>query len=136
MAASSGENFGKLVLRFTVGGIILFHGIYKLQHGIGWMEGPLSNWHLPLWLGYAVYLAEVVAPLMLFLGWMTRLAALFIMADMLFAICMVVHDNIFKVKGSGAWGIETEAFLLLSSLALVFLGGGRFAIASGKSRWQ
>jgi putative oxidoreductase len=29
-------DLGKLIVRLTLGGLLLFHGIAKLFHGVGW----------------------------------------------------------------------------------------------------
>ena len=37
------DDLGKLLLRITLGVIVLFHGIYKLRHGVAWIEQPLAE---------------------------------------------------------------------------------------------
>ena len=69
---------GKLILRLAVGLLMAFHGLSKLRHGVAWMAGPLSAHHLPAFLAYGVYVAEVVVPILLILGIFTRPAALVI----------------------------------------------------------
>ena len=41
------DNIGKLILRVMLGSLMLFHGVDKLQHGIGLLKG---------WLLHRVYL--------------------------------------------------------------------------------
>jgi len=131
------DDFGKLILRFTVGGIMLFHGIWKLMHGIGWLPPVLHMHGLPGFLAYGVFIAEVLAPLLLFAGWMTRFAALTIVVDMLMALLLVLRNDIFTVKpGGGGWGIEIEAFFLLGALALFFTGSGKYSVTGGKGSWD
>jgi putative oxidoreductase len=127
------DDLGKLFLRIAVAVIILFHGWFKLMHGIAWIQGMLGRMGF---LAYAVYLAELVAPLMILVGFRTRFAALLLAVDMLVAILMVLHGAIFTVKEmGGGWAIETEAMLLIGSLALIFTGAGKFAISSSV-RWD
>lgn len=38
---------GLLVLRLTVGGLMLFHGIHKLTAGVGFIGGMLAQMGLP-----------------------------------------------------------------------------------------
>jgi putative oxidoreductase len=131
------DDVGKLVLRVTVGGIMLFHGVWKLAHGIGWLIPILQMHGLPGFLAYGVFISEVLAPLLLFSGWLTRLASLTIVIDMLVAILLVLHRDILAVKpGGGGWGIELEAFFLFSALALTFTGGGKFGVTGGKGKWD
>jgi len=70
------EDVGLFLLRLALGGILLFHGIFKLTHGVEWIKEPLGALGLPGFLAYGTYVAEVVAPLLLMLGLWARIAAL------------------------------------------------------------
>ena len=131
------DDVGKLILRVAVGGIMLFHGVWKLAHGIGWLPPILQMHGLPGFFAYGVFVAEVLAPFLLISGWLTRLASVTIVVDMLTAILLVLHNDIFTVKpGGGGWGIELEAFFLLGALALFFTGGGKYGVTHGKGVWD
>jgi putative oxidoreductase len=136
-SALKSDNLGKLLLRFAVGGLMLFHGFSKVVHGIGFIEGLLAVRGWPSYIAYGVYLAEIVAPILILLGWRTRIAALFVAFDMVMAIWLVHSAGIFAVKGGGgAWGIELEAFYLLGALALFFIGGGQYSVSKGSNAWD
>jgi putative oxidoreductase len=131
------DDLGKLILRLTVALLMVFHGIGKLKSGIGWMAGMLASHHIPAFVGYGVYVAEVVAPILLILGILTRPAALVIAFDMFMAITLVVGAKTFRPSPqSGGLGGELELFYLLASLAIFFLGSGRYAISKGNGRWD
>jgi len=131
------DDLGKLLLRLTVALLIGFHGIGKLKSGIGWMAGMLASHHIPAFVGYGVYVAEVVAPILLILGILTRPAALVIAFDMFMAITLVVGAKTFRPSPqSGGLGGELELFFLLASLAIFFLGSGRYAVSKGHGRWD
>jgi len=66
---------GLLVLRLGLGALMLFHGIYKLTHGIAWIAGPLGRVGLPPWVAYGVYVGEILAPVLVILGLWARPAA-------------------------------------------------------------
>lgn len=119
---------GLLVLRVALAVILLFHGAYKLSHGIDWMQEPLARFHLPLAAGYGAYVAELVAPVMLIAGAWTRIAAVIIMGDMLMAFVLVLAPQFAVIKQGGAWGVEVEMMILLSALALFLAGGGKYGI--------
>ncbi len=111
---------------------MLFHGISKLTHGIGFIEGLLAARGWPGFIAYGVYLGEILAPLLIIVGWKTRLAALVVAIDMIAAIWLAHASNIFMVKeAGGAYAIEIEVFYLLSSLALFFMGGGQYSVSKG-----
>jgi putative oxidoreductase len=120
---------GLLVLRLGLGALMLFHGIYKVTHGIAWIAGPLGKHGLPSWLMYGVYVAEVIAPVMLIFGLWTRLAALIIAFDMVMAIYLARIGDIGKVNPmGGAYALEVEVLYLTMALALAFAGGGRYGL--------
>ena len=120
---------GLLVLRWALAAVVLFHGVFKLTHGVGWMREPLAAFGLPVFVAYGAYLAELVAPVLLIVGAWTRLAALVIAFDMAMAIVLVLRHQMFAVKPSGGgWGIELEALILFAAVTLVFTGAGRYAI--------
>jgi len=125
---------GRLVLRLAVATIVLFHGVFKLTHGVAWMAGPLGAFGLPAFLAYGTYIAELIAPVLLIVGYKVRLAALIIAFDMFMAIVLVLRGQIFKIReGGGGWGIELEALILLSAVAVFFLGAGRYGIGGSKN---
>ena len=131
------DNFGKLILRLTVAILLGFHGVSKLKDGIGWMAGSLRAHHLPMFVGYGVYLAEVIAPILLIIGILTRPAALVIAFDMVMALVLVVQDRAFQIQAQGgALGAELQFLYLFSALAIAFLGSGRFALSKGQGRWD
>jgi putative oxidoreductase len=131
------DDWGKLVLRLTVAGLMLFHGIFKVQNGIDWMAGPLGAAGLPAFVGYGVYVAEIVAPILIILGKFSRLAGLIIAFDMLMAIFLVLRPRMFTIsERGGGLAIELELFFLLGGLAIALLGSGRFAVSGGRGRWD
>ena len=127
------EDLGKLVLRIALGVILLFHGVFKLRHGVAWIEQPLAAVGLPGFLAYGTYVAEVLAPILLLLGYKARLAALAIVFDMLMAMVLVLRPALFTIKerGGGGWSVELEALILLSALAVFLLGSGRYRLGRG-----
>jgi putative oxidoreductase len=127
------EDLGKLVLRLTLAAVVLFHGIFKLTHGVEWIKQPLASHGLPGFLAYGTYVAEVLAPLLLIIGWKARLAALTIVFDMLMAMFLVLRPQLFAIKerGGGGWGVELEAMLLLTALTIFLIGSGRYRLGRG-----
>ena len=123
------EDVGLLLLRLALGGILLFHGIFKLTHGVEWIKQPLGTLGLPGFLAYGTYVAEVVAPLLLMLGLWARIAALVVAFDMLMAIALVLRPRIFTINEmGGGWAIELEALILVVALALCLTGPGRLVV--------
>ena len=122
------ENIGKLILRIMLGGLMLFHGVNKLQHGIGFIKGLVAAQGLPEVLAYGVYVGELLAPVLLILGWRSRIWAGLIAVNMLVVIYLTQLGAFLKLGAHGSWAVELQMFYLLSALAIAFLGSGKFAL--------
>ena len=123
------ENIGKLILRVMVGSLMLFHGLSKLQHGIAFIKGLVVAQGMPEFLAYGVYVGEVLAPVLLILGFRSRLWAGVIAVNMLVVVYLTQMGAFLKLGAHGAWAVELQMFYLFSSLAIVFLGSGKFAVS-------
>lgn len=122
------ESTGKLILRVTLGGLILFHGISKLINGIDGLDGMLTAAGLPVWFKYGVYLGEVVAPLALITGYYARIGAWLVAVNMLFAIGLAHWNELFMLEAqSGGLVNEKQYMFLFSAIALALIGPGRYA---------
>jgi putative oxidoreductase len=126
------EDIGKLILRLTTAGLILFHGTSKIIHGIPMIEGAVTAFHLPAFIAYGVYIGEVVAPLFIIAGLWTRIASLVVVFNMIMAILLAAYRNAFVIQRTGAWGLETEMFYLLTALVIFFIGAGKYSVTQGK----
>ncbi len=122
------EDTGKLILRITLGALILTHGIGKLTHGIDWIGGALVENGLPAFFRYGVYAGELLAPALLIAGWYARVGAWLIAVNMLFALGLSHWNELFVVTQSGGLAIEKQYMYLLSAVALALIGPGRYAI--------
>jgi len=133
-AATSRHDVGLLLLRLGLGMVLLFHGAFKLTHGVGWIEDILTGLGLPAALAYGTYVAELLAPVLVILGVRARLAALVIAVDMGAAIALVLRPRIFSInQGGGGWGIELEALILVAALALSLTGPGGIRVGTRAS---
>ncbi|WP_114191488.1 DoxX family protein [Edaphovirga cremea] len=128
--ALDNNDLGKLILRITVGGLILFHGWHKLIGGIGGIQGMLAEHGVPAFFGYGVLIGEVVAPVLIVLGILTRPAALVLAATMFVAWLMAGLGKTFLLTSVGAWAIEDLAFFFLAAVAVALLGSGRFSVCT------
>jgi len=125
---STNSDLGRLLLRVTLGVCILFHGIAKIQGGVDGIAQGLTALGLPGFIAYGVYLGEIVGPLLLIVGWFSRLGAGLIAINMVFAIAIAHRADVFKISEHGGWAIELQAIYLMAAIALVLMGAGRFAI--------
>lgn len=125
------EDVGKLLLRVMLGVLILLHGIAKLQHGVDPVVGIVTQAGLPAFVAYGVYIGEVLAPLLVIVGFYSRIGAALIAVNMLFAIALVHAGEVLMLNAqSGGWQIETQALFLFAAIAVALIGPGRFSINS------
>lgn len=124
------DDVGKLIVRLMVSVLILFHGVHKVLNpgSIGFIENMLAGAGLPGFIAYGVYLGEVVGPIMILLGVLSRIGGVLVVINMLFAIGLVRLGAFVTLTSNGAWAIQLDLFFLLSALAVVFLGSGRYAL--------
>jgi putative oxidoreductase len=123
------QDLGKLVLRLMLGLTMLLHGVAKITHGVAGIEGMLQAHGLPAVLAYGAYIGEVVAPVLLIAGFQTRLAAILVAVNMLFAIFLAHAGQILQLNPqSGGWAIETQGLFLFTAIAIALLGAGRYSI--------
>jgi putative oxidoreductase len=127
---------GKLVMRLTLGGLIIFHGVAKLRSGVREIAGMLGSSGLPEMLAYLVYVGEVVAPLLIIIGLWTRPAALIVAINMLVAIVLVHPEQIGDFDSSGGLALELQAFYLFTAIAVALLGAGRFSVGGSAGRFN
>ena len=119
------DDLGKLLLRLTLGGLLILHGIAKLIKGPAAINGMVAAAGFPEQLGYLVYLGEFVAPLLLIVGVFTRPAALVIAINMVVAVLLAHTKQLFTLNpASGGLALELQAFFLFIAVAIVLLGAG------------
>lgn len=133
---NSSEDAGKLVLRVVLGLLLLVHGVFKLKHGVSWMEGLLANHGLPAFLAYGSYIGEVLAPVLLILGLYTRVAGLVVVGLMTTAVLLVHTGEFAMINKSGGWQLELQAFFFFNAVAVIFLGAGRYSVGGVNGRWN
>jgi putative oxidoreductase len=113
-----------LVLRLSLGVLMMYHGYQKLMH-FSEMQQKFMNF---LGMGPTMSLAllifaEFFCSMFLILGLFTRLAAI----PLIIATCVMV----FKAHGGDVFGDgETAALYLSGYLVLLFVGPGRVSVDS------
>ncbi|MBA1279386.1 MULTISPECIES: DoxX family protein [Pseudomonadaceae] len=130
------EDIGKLVLRVSVGVLILLHGISKLQNGIGGIEGMLESHGLPTLLAYGVYLGEVVGPVLVIIGLFTRVGAVLMVGNMAVAFTLAHMQELFSLGQMGGWALELQGMFLFGSIAIALLGAGRYSAGGNNGRFN
>lgn len=124
-----------LLLRVSLGAMMLLHGISKLNHGVDGIGNMLSEKGIPSFIAYGVLIGEVVAPLLMIAGYRTKLASIVFAFTMLVAVLLAHSDDIFALSKHGSWAIELQALYFFGAVALILTGGGKYAVSS-KNKWD
>ena len=127
-AYSMSDSSGKLLLRLMLGVFMLFHGYAKITKGVSGIEASLTGIGLPAWVAYGVYIGEVLAPLLIIVGYYARVGGAIIAINMIFAIALSHSRQLLDLGRSGGWALELQGFFLLTGLVILLIGPGRFAI--------
>jgi putative oxidoreductase len=120
---------GLLFFRIGIAGLMLFHGIAKINSGIDFLVDQMGVF------AYAVYIGEVIAPILILLGWRTRLASLVLAINCIVAIGFAHSNEIFSLNDHGAYANELITLYLLGAIGLFFTGAGNYAI-SKTNKWD
>jgi len=117
---------GYRLLTWTVAGLMLFHGVSKLMGGVGGIPGMLSGIGVPGFLGYAVYLGEVVGPLLVLSGYFVVPGALLMAINMVVAVALAHVPQLLTINSkTGGYALELQAFFFLGSIAIALLAPRR-----------
>tara|TARA_B100000768_G_scaffold79928_1_gene76007 strand:- start:15 stop:386 length:372 start_codon:yes stop_codon:yes gene_type:complete len=119
---TSTYHIGLFLLRFTFSAMMLFHGIPKLLNLI---QGTLMNSD-PISIGVLattilVVIAEAICPLLIIIGYKTRLASI--------PVIITMGVAAFIVHGADPIGMKEKALLFLFAfLAIALLGPGKHSV--------
>lgn len=130
------DDLGKLILRVALGVLILFHGVAKLLHGVDGIVQSVAALGVPGAFGYAVYLGEVVAPLLLIIGLWARLGGLLVAINMTVAVLLVHTSQFFSLGPDTGWALQLQGMYFCAALGVLFLGAGRFSVGGARGFWN
>lgn len=138
------QSWASLILRVTLGLVILPHGAQKL---LGWFGGNgfdgtmgffTNVMHLPWLVAFLVIIGESLGSLGLVAGLFTRFTAASFVVIMLGAIATVHWPQGFFMNWFGQQqgeGFEYHLLVIGMSAALVLTGGGAWSLDRVLARW-
>jgi putative oxidoreductase len=127
------EDFGKLLLRLGLGGLLLFHGVFKLLNGLAPIKVMLGNHNISDAVAYGVYLGELVGPILIIVGLFSRIGGLLIAFNMIGAVLLVHTASLTALTPeTGGYALELQALYLIGGLVVALLGAGRFSLGGGR----
>ena len=110
------DDAGKLLLRLTIGILLLMHGLFKLANGIESITALVQAQGWPAWIAFGVFIGEIIAPSLLIIGVLTRAGALVIVFNMGLAIYLAHASQILTLTKTGGWALELQALFLMGAL--------------------
>lgn len=133
---NTSDDFAVTVLRLVMGVVFFAHGAQKLLgwfggYGFSGTMGFFAQMGIPAFFGYLAIAAEFLGGLGLIVGFLTRIAALGIICNMVVAIAMVHHSNgLFMNWAGNQKGEGYEFHLLAIALAalIVIKGAGALSV--------
>jgi putative oxidoreductase len=125
------EDLGKLILRIFCGGLMIFHGIHKINHGHDFIKKMLTNSGMPEFMWIGIPFSEILAPVLIIVGIFTRLSALLISFTMLMAMYLVRGWTAFQLNPDLGY-INAELELLYFSMGIVIflIGSGKYSLSN------
>lgn len=120
---------GLLLLRITIGILLLSHGLIKITNGLEGIVNMLSTKGIPAFVAWGVYIGEIVAPVALVIGFRARLASAVIFINMLVVFFIARPHDILALNDMGLWKMELAAFYLFGSIVLFLTGAGKYAVS-------
>jgi putative oxidoreductase len=100
------------------------------MNGIGGVKYLLAQSGMPQFLAYGVYVGEIIAPVLIILGFYSRISAILVAFTMLVATVAAHAHELFKFTEYGGLVIELNALYLFAALAVALIGPGKFKLGS------
>lgn len=122
-------DIAKLLLRVSVGALMLMHGIHKVIHGIGGIKSMTTSAGLPEFMAYGVYVGELIMPIFIILGLYARVAAAILGFNMFVAI-FLAYGFSFSLSKHGGLAMETPLLFFIMAILIVLFGSGKYAVNS------
>lgn len=122
------NDIAKLLLRLSVGIMVLFHGFDKIINGISGVKHLVTSAGLPQFLAYGVYVGEIVMPILIILGAYVRVASGVVALNMVFAIFLAYGGGLFSLGKHGAPVFELPFLYLVATLVIYVVGSGKYAL--------
>jgi len=130
------DDLSLFILRLVLGVVFFAHGAQKM---LGWFGGFgfhgtmgfFAHLGIPAPIAFLVFCAEFFGGLGLIVGFLTRIAALGIGADMIGAVLMIHSRNGFFMNWMGnqkGEGFEYHLLVVAIAAALLLRGAGKFSV--------
>jgi putative oxidoreductase len=125
------DDVAMLILRVLLGIVFIPHGLQKLLGFSGVMQMFTTQLGIPALFAFLAIMTEILGPVALITGFLTRVAALAIGVEMVVAVLMLHLKNGFFMNWFGnqkGEGFEYHILVVAIAVALLIRGGGKWSI--------
>lgn len=129
------QHIGLLLLRISIAFTMLIYGISKLNFGIEYINSLLEQYGLPTFLGYGVFVGEIIAPILIIIGFRTKLAGLVLAINCFVAILMDRLPDVLSLNEHGGWAIGLIFIYMMFGVVIFYAGAGKYALSTNK-KWD
>ena len=129
------QQTGLLLLRVSIAFTMLIYGISKLTFGIDYIKDLVSQYGLPTLISYGVFIGEIIAPILIIIGFRTKLAGLVFAVNCFVAILMDRLPDVLSLNEHGGWAIGLIFIYMMFGIALFFTGAGMYALSTN-NKWD
>ena len=122
-------DLGLLFLRLGLGICLCVHGFGKILHGVGGVKSILVGAGLPGFLAYFAYFSEVLAPIMIAVGFYSRVGGVLVFGSSLVILYSFYGlSNLLDITNVNGFKAELIYLYIAMSLCVISSGSGRYAI--------
>lgn len=132
---NTNQHIGILILRVSIAFTMLIYGITKLIIGIDYISDLMAQFGLPSFLSYGVFIGEIIAPILIIIGYRTKLAGLILALNCLIATLMSQLPNLLKLNAFGGWEVGLLFIYTFFGISLFFTGAGKYSMST-KNNWD
>lgn len=129
------QQTGLLLLRVSIAFTMLIYGISKLTFGIDYIKDLVNQYGLPTFISYGVFIGEILAPILIIIGFRTKLAGLVFAVNCFMAIIMDRLPDVLSLNEHGGWAIGLIFIYMMFGVALFFTGAGKYALST-QNKWD
>ena len=130
-------DLGLLFLRLGLGICLFMHGFGKILHGVGGVKSILVDAGLPSFLAYFAYLSEVLAPIMIAVGFYSRVGGVLVFGSSLVILYSYFGlSNLLELTNVNGFKAELIYLYITISLCIISTGSGKYAIKQDWSKFS
>lgn len=107
---------------------MFLYGVHKLFDGYSGVTRNVVKEGWPEWMAHGVLVGELIAPLMILVGWYSRIGGILVAGTMLVSLYLAHGWDSFDLNKHGGLDSDLNMLFLAGSLAIAFVGPGKYGV--------